>query len=123
MSLNLKQLIEQWLNYDSNISKINKVLKEQKLQKEKLESTILSIIENNNLQNSKLTIKNLNITYKLSESQPPLTLKLLKEVLEEAIPNKNIIENIIDIIALKRENNKKTVKHLKKSYKLEIIIL
>lgn len=114
MSLNLKQLIEKWLEYDNNITKINKVLKEQRIEKEKIESNILSIMENNNLQNSRLKINNVNITYKLTESQPPLTLKLLKEVLHEAIPNENIIVNILDIIALKRDNNKKTVKNLKK---------
>ena len=111
----LSKNITDWLKYNIIIDKLSNQLKSVKEKKNNLESQILTNLEDNYLIDKKLKVSNYHVYYNVSNSMPPLSSKLLENVLDEYL-TPQIKEQIINKIQLKRESNKSQSICLKKRY-------
>tara|TARA_B110000967_G_C18531967_1_gene386310 strand:+ start:231 stop:617 length:387 start_codon:yes stop_codon:yes gene_type:complete len=109
----LSKDINKWLKYNESIDSINSQLKIIKDQKNKLEESILFNLKTHNLTDKKLKIGDKHINYNITNTMPPLSLKLLDTILEEFLDNK-IKEKILEKIKLYREHHKTESVSLKK---------
>ena len=109
----LSKDINKWLKYNESIDSINSQLKIIKDQKNKLEESILFNLKTYNLTDKKLKIGDKHINYNITNTMPPLSLKLLDTILEEFLDNK-IKEKILEKIKLYREHHKTESVSLKK---------
>ena len=109
----LSKDINKWLKYNESIDSINSQLKIIKDQKNKLEESILFNLKTYNLTDKKLKIGDKHINYNITNTMPPLSLKLLDTILEEFLDYK-IKEKILEKIKLYREHHKTESVSLKK---------
>jgi hypothetical protein len=105
--------INEWLKYNESIDKLNSHVKNIKSKKSILEQNIIYTIEENNLTDKKLRVGNSHIHYNITNSMPPLSLKLLDNVLSEYVPPQ-LKEKIFDKILSDRESLKSQTVSLKK---------
>ena len=108
----LKQRIHEWNQYNKNINKLNELTKQYKEKRDIIENSILDFIEQNNLKNTTIKFDNNNIFYKMNECLPPLSIKLIREILDEVL-KKEDSEKILIYIKNKRKLNKKINRSLK----------
>jgi hypothetical protein len=113
-NIQFKNAVQQWVNYDQQITKLNRMTKEYRDNKDIQEQSIINYIENNKLQNTTFKMNDCNISYKITQTQSPITLKLITETLHECIQNDDIIDNILQNINKKRHENGKVSKCIKK---------
>lgn len=109
----LSKDINIWLKYNDSIDKLNNHIKTLKEQKNNIESSIISTMESHNLTQKKLKINEKHVHYSISHTMPPLSLKLLDNVLNEFM-TPQIKEKILEKIQLYREKNKTKSINLKK---------
>ena len=109
----LSKDIDIWLKYNDSIDNLNNQVKTLKEKKNYMENSIISIMENHNLTQKKLKINEKHIHYNISHTMPPLSLKLLDNVLNEFL-TPNIKEKILEKIQIYREKNKTQSINLKK---------
>ena len=122
----LRENVQYWLQYDANIQKYNKSLKELKTKKSIIEEKILKEIESKELKNTKFKMSNNNIYYHTTYTLPPLNNKLLETVLSKYTSKDNVSKILKDIeqqregarkptISLKRKEIKERKKSTKRS--------
>jgi len=109
----LSKDIDIWLKYNDSIDNLNNQVKILKEKKNYMENSIISIMENHNLTQKKLKINEKHIHYNISHTMPPLSLKLLDNVLNECL-TPNIKKKILEKIQIYREKNKTQSINLKK---------
>lgn len=105
--------INHWIEYEELISKLNKNIKQLREKKNNLEEHILISLKENNLDNKKLKIANNHITYNITNTLPPISLKLLETILSQLL-NEDSKTKIIEKIHQFREDNKSKIISLKK---------
>jgi hypothetical protein len=105
--------INEWLKYTDTIDKFNEQLKTIKSNKSALEKHIIYTLEENNLTDKKLRVGNSHIHYNITQSMPPLSLKLLEIVLIEYL-TPQLTEKILEKIQTDRESLKSQSISLKK---------
>ena len=101
----LSKDITDWLKYNIIIDRLSNQIKSVKETKNKLESQILTNLKDNYLMEKKLKISNYHVYYNVSNSMPPLSSKLLEQVLDDYL-TPQIKEKILNKIQLVRERNK-----------------
>jgi len=106
--------IQNWITLDNNIKRINKGLREIKNKKNVLERDIITFASSNNLNNKVLNLNETKLRFDVSTSYPSISIKLLREVLEETIEEPEGIEVIMDRISKKREKLSKNNIHIKR---------
>ena len=95
--------IKKWIVLDNNIKQINSSLKKIKTNKTSVEKDILDFASQYNLDNKIININNNKIVFSTSTTYPSISLKLLKEVLEETISDIKGVQVILDLLSKKRE--------------------
>jgi len=105
--------LNEWIKYNESIDKLNSHLKTIKSKKSILEQNIIFSLEENNLTDKKLRIGNSHIHYNITQSMPPLSLKLLDSVLDDYL-TQQIKEKILEKIKIRREQLKTKSVSLKK---------
>ena len=105
--------LNEWIKYNESIDKLNSHLKTIKSKKSILEQNIIFSLEENNLTDKKLRIGNSHIHYNITQSMPPLSLKLLDSVLDDYL-TQQIKEKILERIQIRREQLKTKSVSLKK---------
>jgi len=105
--------LNEWIKCNESIDKLNSHLKTIKSKKSILEQNIIFSLEENNLTDKKLRIGNSHIHYNITQSMPPLSLKLLDSVLDDYL-TQQIKEKILEKIKIRREQLKTQSVSLKK---------
>ena len=105
--------LNEWIKYNESIDKLNSHLKTIKSKKSILEQNIIFSLEENNLTDKKLRIGNSHIHYNITQSMPPLSLKLLDSVLDDYL-TQQIKEKILEKIKIRRDQLKTQSVSLKK---------
>ena len=105
--------INEWLKYNESIDKLNSHIKTIKSKKSTLEQHIIYTLEENNLTDKKLRVGNSHIQYNITQSMPPLSVKLLESVLNDFL-TPQIKEKILEKIQSRREQMKSQSVSLKK---------
>lgn len=105
MSINNRfiQDIKNYIVIDSKINEINTILKKHKEKRTIYEKQVIEYVNKNKLNQNKFNLNDTTISFNKQTSHPTLSIKLLKEVLEESFDNKEIIKRFLENIYKKRE--------------------
>ena len=104
---NFNQIMAKWIQLDNQQNKLNEMLKNIKKNKSTIEDNVVRYMKTNNLGNNKYQIGNSQVGLKQKETSPGLSLKLIREVLLEALRNEKQVEFIIARIQNRKNIEKK----------------
>ena len=110
----LDKTIQNWVELDNDLKKLNEKVKEIRTRKNDLEDKIMTHVEDNGMNNSVVTIADGKIKFCEVKQTSPLTLGFLEKCLSEVIANQSQVKQIVDYIKSKRET--KIVPEIKRYY-------
>ena len=111
---NLDKTIQNWVELDNDLKKLNEKVKETRTRKNDLEDKIMTYVEDNCMNNSVVNIADGKIKFCEVKQTSPLTLGFLEKCLSEVIANQSQVKQIVDYIKGKRET--KIVPEIKRYY-------
>jgi len=109
--------IKNWVLLDNKIKQHNEEIKKIREEKNKLTENINVYVEENNLQKAVVNISDGRLKFTTTKVSKPLSIKFLKDTLENYKHHKNIdlpVDDIIDFIKSQREF--KYVEEIKRFY-------
>ena len=111
---NLEKTIQNWVELDNELKKLNERSKDIRTRKNDVEDKIMTYVEDNNMNNSVVNISDGKIKFCETKQTSPLTLGFLEKCLSEVIANQSQVKQIVDYIKSKRET--KMVPEIKRYY-------
>lgn len=111
-SSELQYQIQNWIQLDNQLKKLNEQIKIVREQKNFLENNITNCAKNNNMTQTVFRFGNDKIRLIDTKTPEPLTFKYLEKSLGEIIKNETQVKHIIEYIKQKR--TMKTVSELKR---------
>ena len=102
MSQLFQKNIQSWVNIDNQIKNLNAELKSLRSNKNVLTNSIFTYAESNNLENAIIQISDGKLKFQNVKTTSPLTFKFIEECLNECIPNKEQVKQLIKFIKQKR---------------------
>jgi predicted transcriptional regulator len=111
---NLDKTIQNWVELDNDLKKLNEKVKEIRTRKNDLEDKIMTYVEDNDMNNRVVNIADGKIKFCEVKQTSPLTLGFLEKCLSEVIANQSQVKQIVDYIKGKRET--KIVPEIKRYY-------
>jgi hypothetical protein len=94
--------LQKWLSLEDTIANYNQHIKKIKEQKNILEKKLIQFIEKNNLKTTQFSIDNNTINYAVTNTNASLSIKLIEEVLNETVQDKNLKNRILTNINIKK---------------------
>ena len=113
-SNNLDKSIQNWVELDNELKRINERAKDIRTRKNDIEDKLMTYVEDNNMNNSVVNISDGKIKFCETKQTSPLTLGFLEKCLSEVIANQSQVKQIVDYIKSKRET--KMVPEIKRYY-------
>jgi len=110
----LDKTIQNWVELDNELKKLNERAKDIRTRKNDIEDKIITYVEDNNMSNSVVNITDGKIKFCETKQTSPLTLGFLEKCLSEVIANQSQVKQIVDYIKSKRET--KMVPEIKRYY-------
>jgi hypothetical protein len=110
----LDKTIQNWVELDNELKKLNEKAKDIRTRKNDIEDKIITYVEDNNMNNSVVNITDGKIKFCETKQTSPLTLGFLEKCLSEVIANQSQVKQIVDYIKSKRET--KMVPEIKRYY-------
>ena len=110
----LDKTIQNWVELDNDLKKLNEKVKEIRTRKNDLEDKIMTYVEDNDMNNSVVNIADGKIKFCEVKQTSSLTLGFLEKCLSEVIANQSQVKQIVDYIKSKRET--KIVPEIKRYY-------
>lgn len=110
----LEKTIQNWVELDNELKKINEKAKDIRTRKNDIEDKLITYVEDNNMNNSVVNITDGKIKFCETKQTSPLTLGFLEKCLSEVIANQGQVNQIVDYIKSKRET--KMVPEIKRYY-------
>jgi septal ring factor EnvC (AmiA/AmiB activator) len=110
----LDKTIQNWVELDNELKKLNEKVKDIRTRKNDIEDKIITYVEDNNMNNSVVNITDGKIKFCETKQTSPLTLGFLEKCLSEVIANQSQVKQIVDYIKSKRET--KMVPEIKRYY-------
>jgi hypothetical protein len=110
----LEKTIQNWVELDNELKRINDRAKDIRTRKNDIEDKIITYVEDNNMNNSVVNITDGKIKFCETKQTSPLTLGFLEKCLSEVIANQSQVKQIVDYIKSKRET--KMVPEIKRYY-------
>ena len=111
---NLEKTIQNWVELDNELKKLNEKSKDIRTRKNDVEDKIMTYVEDNDMNNSVVNIVDGKIKFCETKQTSPLTLGFLEKCLSEVIANQGQVKQIVDYIKSKRET--KMVPEIKRYY-------
>ena len=111
---NLDKTIQNWVELDNELKRINERAKDIRTRKNDIEDKLMIYVEDNNMNNSVVNISDGKIKFCETKQTSPLTLGFLEKCLSEVIANQSQVKQIVDYIKRKRET--KMVPEIKRYY-------
>ena len=111
---NLDKTIQNWVELDNELKRVNEKAKDIRTRKNDIEDKLMTYVEDNNMNNSVVNISDGKIKFCETKQTSPLTLGFLEKCLSEVIANQNQVKQIVDYIKSKRET--KMVPEIKRYY-------
>lgn len=100
--MNFENKIQQWVQIDNQVKKLNDQVKELKEQRSSIETTLTTYAKNNNMTN--VSINNNKFKFVDTKIPEPLTFKYLEKTLGEIIKNESQLQVIMEHIKQKRSH-------------------
>ena len=110
----LDKTIQNWVELDNELKKLNEKVKDIRTRKNDVEDKIMTYVEDNSMNNSVVNITDGKIKFCEVKQTQPLTLGFLEKCLSEVIANQSQVKQIVDYIKSKRET--KMVPEIKRYY-------
>jgi nitrogen regulatory protein PII len=110
----LDKTIQNWVELDNELKKLNERAKDVRTRKNDIEDKIMTYVEDNNMNNSVVNITDGKIKFCETKQTSPITLGFLEKCLSEVIANQSQVKQIVDYIKSKRET--KMVPEIKRYY-------
>jgi len=106
--------IQQWIQIDNQIKKLNEQAKQLREQRNTLETNLTNYAKSNNISNTTIKVNNDKLKFTDTKVPEPLTFKYLEKTLGEIIKNESQVKVIMDHIKQKR--SVKIVPEIKRFY-------
>lgn len=110
----LEKTIQNWVELDNELKRINEKAKDIRTRKNDVEDKIMTYVEDNHMSNSIVNITDGKIKFSETKQTAPITLGFLEKCLGEVIANQGQVKQIVDYIKSKREI--KMVPEIKRYY-------
>ena len=110
----LDKTIQNWVELDNELKKLNERAKDIRTRKNDIEDKIMTYVEDNNMNNSVVNITDGKLKFCETKQTSPLTLGFLEKCLSEVIANQGQVKQIVEYIKSKRET--KMVPEIKRYY-------
>ena len=94
--------IQQWVQIDNQIKKLNEQAKQLREQRNTLETNLTNYAKSNNMSNTTIKVNNDKLKFTDTKVPEPLTFKYLEKTLGEIIKNESQVKVIMDHIKQKR---------------------
>jgi ferritin len=107
--------IKQWVSIDSTIKGLNEQLKQQRMERNNLGTNIYQYIETNNLHHAVIQISDGTLKFQQTKITQPLTLKFVKDCLNESLGDDSKVDEIMNYI--KEQRDVRYTSDIKRSYK------
>lgn len=111
-NMNFENQIQQWVQLDNQLKKLNEQAKQLREQRTKIEDTLTVYAKNNNMVNSTIKLNNERLRFVDTKVTGPLTFKYLEKSLGEIIKNESQVKLIIQ--HLKQNRDYKIVPEIKR---------
>lgn len=105
--MSLVDLLKNYYILDKSCEELSKRLKQQRSKKNEIETKVITVIKQNNLENKVISINDKTLSLHNQKSNGTFSQKLVREVLEEMNIKEEIIAHIFNQIQQKRDRNTK----------------
>jgi hypothetical protein len=106
--------IQQWVQIDNQLKKLNEQAKQLREQRNTLESNLTNYAKTNNMTDTTIKVNNDKLKFVDTKVPEPLTFKYLEKTLGEIIKNDSQVQLIMEHIKQKR--SVKVVPEIKRFY-------
>ena len=101
-STSFENKIQQWIQLDNQLKKLNEQTKQLREQRNSLESNLTSYAKTNNIVDTTIKVNNDKLKFVDTKVPEPLTFKYLEKTLGEIIKNETQVQLIMEHIKQKR---------------------
>ena len=110
--MSFESKIQQWVQLDNELKKLNDHVKNIRAQRNTLEENLTNYAKTNNMSNSTIQINNNKLRFVDTKVPEPLTFKYLEKTLGEIIKDESKVQLIME--HLKQKRAVKTVPEIKR---------
>jgi hypothetical protein len=100
--MSFENKIQQWVQIDNQLKKLNEQVKQLREQRNSLETTLTTYAKTNNMNQTTIQINNDKLKFIDTKVPEPLTFKYLEKTLGEIIKNESQVQLIMEHIKQKR---------------------
>ena len=100
--MSFENKIQQWVQLDNQLKKLNEQVKQIREQRNSLESNLTTYVKTNNMSDKTINLNNDKLKFVDTKVPEPLTFKYLEKTLGEIIKNESQVQVIMDHIKQKR---------------------
>lgn len=100
--MSFENKIQQWVQLDTELKKLNEQIRQLREQRNSLESNLTSYVKTNNMSDKTIKINNDKLKFVETKVPEPLTFKYLEKTLGEIIKNESQVQLIMEHIKQKR---------------------
>ena len=112
--MNFSENIKEWVSIDTEIRKLNEMIKTKREKKHDILKNIIEYKNDNNLNNTLIRISDGSLKFIFTKQFQPITYCYIKDCLKEIIDDEDQIDFIINY--LKEKRNYKVVEDIKRIY-------
>lgn len=109
-----KSDIKTWVQVDNKMKTLNEELRLLRQTRSDVSDRINNFVEFESLETSTISISDGKLKFIETKQQQPLTLKYIKQCLEDCIDDDSTIENIMNVI--KESRTTRAIKEIKRYY-------
>jgi len=100
--MSFENKIQQWVQIDNQLKKLNEEIKQLRDQRNSLETNLTTYAKTNNMSDKTIKIDNDKLKFVDTKVAEPLTFKYLEKTLGEIIKNETQVQLIMEHIKQKR---------------------
>jgi len=98
-----EQQVKRWVSLDNKIKELNEEVRRLRDERNETNDAIFTIVEDNKLHNAVIKISDGRLEFKKMKVQSPLSLKYIKECIENFIEDEGQVDTIMTYIRDNRE--------------------
>jgi hypothetical protein len=100
--MSFENKIQQWVQIDNQVKKLNEQIKQLRDQRNSLETNLTTYVKTNNMSDKTINFNNDKLKFVETKVPEPLTFKYLEKTLGEIIKNETQVQLIMEHIKQKR---------------------
>ncbi len=100
--MSFENKIQQWVQIDNQLKKLNEQVKQLREQRNSLETNLTTYAKSNNMSDTTIKVNNDKLKFVDTKVPEPLTFKYLEKTLGEIIKNESQVQVIMEHIKQKR---------------------